>query len=104
MPMMEFGPITITNSTFYLTKNQQPFRLPGMIVDIYALFNINNSIVFNIFQHFSQELRSQLPAPPVLGEPLGPPVLPPVALGEAPGGAGQRPGLRPAHAVVIRGS
>lgn len=73
------------------------------------------SLVFNkTFQHFSQELRSQeppvpqLPAPPVLEEPLGPPVLPPVlppvALGEAPGGAGQRPGLRPAHAVVIRGS
>lgn len=50
MPMMEFGPITITNSTFYLTKNQQPFRLPGMIVDIYAQFNISD---FTCFQHIS---------------------------------------------------
>lgn len=94
MPMMGFGPIIITNSTFYHQGKQRTSNLSDFQEWVVTSMHYFTSII----QHFSQELRSleplvpQLPAPPVLGEPLGPPVLPLVALGEAPGGAGQRPG------------
>ena len=45
---LDLSPLQIVLSTTKVTKNKQPFRLPGMIVivDIYALFHISDFICF----------------------------------------------------------